>query len=204
MSRHAPAAAYLFELSRDRDPTRAAFCGPSAIIGLMSAVQKRHIAIVGLMGVGKTTVAEHLSRATGIPTADSDRWIEHVAGLDAATLASADGVRSLHELEADTLEEMLAITDRRIITPAASTIDDEESRRLLQEHAVVVWLDAPMAVLRDRMPGGSHRRPLDEGDLEALIATRSPLFAEVADLRLDATDAPHRIVQRILERFPFS
>lgn len=165
----------------------------------MSAVQKRHIAIVGPMGVGKTTVAEHLSRATGIPTADSDRWIERVAGLDAATLAAADGVRSLHELEAATLEEMFAIADRRIITPAASTIDDEESRRLLQEHAVVVWLDAPMEVLRDRMANGLHRRSLDQGDLEALIATRSPLFAEVADLRLDSTDAPHRVAQRILE-----
>lgn len=169
----------------------------------MPLAEKRHIAIVGLMGVGKSTVAARLSDATGIPIADSDRWIEEATGLDASTIASEEGVAALHDLEARALEEMLITDDRRIITPAASTIDDMSSRQRLREHALVAWLEAPVAVLRERMQRGQHRRRLDQGELEALVAARSPLFAEVADLRLDATDTPDRIARRIVEAAPF-
>lgn len=170
----------------------------------MSEAKKHHIAIVGPMGVGKTTVAERLSDATGIPIADSDQWIEAATGRDASTLASEQGVSSLHDLEARALGEMLATRRRRIITPAASTVEDEESRHRLRERAMVVWLDAPMSALQDRMRSGEHRRPLDRGELEAIIEVRSPLFAEIADLRFDATDAPDRIAQEILEAIAFS
>lgn len=169
----------------------------------MPQARKHHIAIVGPMGVGKTTVAERLSGVTGIPIADSDQWIETVTGRDASTVASEEGVASLHELEARALEEMLNAGERRIVTPAASTVDDEGSRQTLTERAMVVWLDAPVAVLRERMRGGRHRRPLDPGELEALLEDRSPLFEEIADLRLDATDAPDRIAMQIVEASPF-
>lgn len=170
----------------------------------MPKASKHHIAIVGPMGVGKTTVAAHLSAATGIRIADSDEWIEAETGRDASKIASGEGVASLHELEARALEEMLSGDERRIITPAASTIDDEQSRRRLREAALVVWLDAPISVLQERMRGGRHRRALGPGELETLIGYRNPLFEEIADLRLDATDAPDRIALRIVESSPLS
>ena len=168
----------------------------------MPSASKHHIAIVGHMGVGKTTVAAHLSAATGMRIADSDEWIEAETGRDASKIASGEGVASLHELEARALEEMLSADERRIITPAASTIEDEESRRRLREAALVVWLDAPISVLRERMRAGRHRRALEPGELEALIADRTPLFEEIADIRLDATDAPDRIARQIVETAP--
>lgn len=170
----------------------------------MPKASKHHIAIVGPMGVGKTTVAEHLFALTGLPFADSDEWLEAETGRDASTIASDEGIVALHELEARALEEMLAARERRIVTPAASTVDDEQSRQRLMERAVVVWLDAPISVLRERMRGGRHRRALASGELEALIADRKPLFEEIADLRLDATDAPDRIARQIVEALPFS
>ena len=170
----------------------------------MPKASKHHIAIVGPMGVGKTTVAERLSAATGIRIADSDVWIAVETGRDASTVASDEGVESLHQLEARALEEMLAADEPQIVTPAASTIDDAPSRRRLRECAMVVWLDAPISVLRERMRAGRHRRALAPGELEALIADRKPLFEEIADLRLDATDAPDRIARQIVEASPFS
>ena len=73
----------------------------------MPKASKHHIAIVGPMGVGKTTVAERLSAATGIRIADSDEWIAVGDRRDASTIASEEGVESLHELNAKTLRSLL-------------------------------------------------------------------------------------------------
>jgi shikimate kinase len=148
------------------------------------------VVLVGLMGSGKTTIARLLARALDRRMHDSDPELLARYGMTAAEMLARDGVEMLHAREAEHLRDALEDRPPTVIAAAASTVEDPASRALLKP-AVVVWLDAPDAVLAERMLSGAHR-PHFEEDLEAMLrkqrARREPLFQEVADLKVDVSD----------------
>jgi shikimate kinase len=153
----------------------------------------RPIVIVGLMGSGKTSVAKRVAPALGRPIRDSDEDLQAWYGQTAATHAERYGARLLHDREARQLCNALAeeLDPPPIIAAAASVVEDPACCQALRE-AFVVWLDAPPAVLAERMRDGTHR-PHYESDLEHMLTTqrlrRAPLFAEVADMTVDVSEA---------------
>jgi shikimate kinase len=150
--------------------------------------QPTTIAVVGLMGSGKTTVGTRLARALGWPTVDGDAVLEQQTGDTAAELAARDGVAALHAREAEVLLDALAEGTPRVVMPAASTIDDERCRAALRR-VFVVWLDAPPEVLAERVAHDDGHRPLGPdalAELRAQEAERAPRFAALADLTVAA------------------
>lgn len=162
-----------------------------------SAVQ-RHLCIVGLMGVGKTTVAHLVGQSLDRPVVDSDPWIEAETGDTGREIAVRDGVDALHRLESDMLAASLARPDPTIVTPAASVIEDEGARRLLKAAAFVVWLDLDPETAFERSRTGSHRRPATLEDFRRMFRRRRPAFERVADLRLDARRPPDELAEEIV------
>lgn len=156
------------------------------------------LALVGLMGAGKTTTARALSRRTGWPVHDSDAEIEARTGSTGAELSATEGVGALHRLEEEVLVETLEADGPAIVTAAGSVVESATARRLLTTGATVVWLDVPTDEMVRRMATGSHRRSLDRDAAAALRSTRERLLAEVADLRLDATRPTDDLVDEIL------
>jgi shikimate kinase len=146
----------------------------------------RPIAVLGLMGAGKTSVASILARRWARPLRDSDIDLEARFGRTAAVLAAELGKEGLHDLEAEHL--LLALTERPapVISAAASTVDREDCRHALS-HTLVVWLDGAPADLAARHSLGGHRPLYGDRVLDMLIemdARRRPLFEEVADVRV--------------------
>ncbi|GIH78574.1 shikimate kinase [Planobispora longispora] len=165
-------------------------------------IPDRPIVVTGLMGSGKTSVARILAAELGRGLRDSDPDISaRYGGATAAETVATAGTEELHRREAEHLAESLAGRPAPVIAAAASVVDDPGRRAALKE-ATVVWLDAPPAILAERMRSGAHR-PHFEPDLEAMLvkqrARRGPLFAEVADLTFDVSDlSPEEVAARVL------
>jgi shikimate kinase len=161
----------------------------------------RHLVLVGLMGVGKSTLARALAARLGRAWRDSDEDIEVRTGRTGAALAGDPdvGVDGLHELEEAVLLDALAEPRPHVITAAGWAIESARCRDALRHCATVLWLDAPAAELRLRMATGDHRRPMTTEELAEVGARRTRLFASVADRRVDATRPPEAILAELLD-----
>lgn len=158
----------------------------------------RPVVLVGLMGVGKTSVATRLAAALGRPLRDSDEDLEQEYGASAAELYERYGAGELHAREAAQLRDALLERPAPVIAAAASVVEDPASRAALAQ-AYVVWLDAPPDLLARRMrktidsvdPG---HRPRFQLDLDRMMARqyerRAGLFRQVADLVVAVVDSP--------------
>lgn len=152
-------------------------------------VGRPHIVVLGLMGAGKSTVAEALSAHLKQPWRDSDADIETLTGRTGREIAAAAdlGVDRLHDLEEAVLLGALARVEPSVISAAGAVVESALCRMALPRRATVIWLRASADVLRQRMAAGHHRRAYAPGELEALIVRRTPMFESVATVTLDAS-----------------
>src|SRR5258707_15898480 len=96
----------------------------------------RHIAIIGLMGAGKTTVGRALAARLGWTWRDSDATIEAATGETVRQLRDEEGVDAMHGREAAALLTALAEDPPSVISAAASVIDVPECREALSDPAI--------------------------------------------------------------------
>lgn len=142
--------------------------------------------LVGPMGVGKTTLGLALARELNRPFLDSDVEMERAQNAAGAEVAEREGVGRLHQLELDVFLGMVRSQDPAVLAPAASVVDSEEGRRAMRRH-LTIWLEAPEHLLEERRRSGSHRRGTDEEERTELAERRAPLWADVAEARVDAS-----------------
>lgn len=145
----------------------------------------QHLVLVGMMGVGKSTVARVLSDRLHRPVLDSDAMIEARTGRTVREIFAADGEPAFRALETEALRDALAATTPSIIAAAGGVVLSAENRALLKESgARVVWLCAQPSTLVERVKSGFHRPLLDDdpaGTLQRMYTDREPLYREVAD-----------------------
>lgn len=156
----------------------------------MNRLDVEHIALVGLSGSGKSTVAPLLaSRLGSLSVVDLDRTIEERRGTDVATIfAEPDGESTFRALETDALLESLRGTPS-VIATGGGVVLEPENRAALRSGATVVWLRAHPSRLAERLADTAEARPLLEGDAEfamqRLSSEREALYSEVADHVID-------------------
>ena len=155
---------------------------------------RRHIVVLGMMGAGKTTVADLLATRLGRPHRDSDRDLKKITGRTGRQIAQDDGVDSLHGLEEVVLLDALASMQPSVISGAGWVIESSRCREAIQRESTIVWLRISAADLRTRVGKGSHRRDLSAAELDQLLLRREPVLLEVADIIVDARRAPADIV----------
>lgn len=160
--------------------------------------RNQHIVIVGAMAAGKTTVGRGIATRLDLPFVDSDEQIRGLTGRNAARIAEADGVSTLHRLELQMFWEALDSPHPSVIAAAASVIEDEGVRQALQGVGCV-WVAADDATLRARRGSGRHRREVPEQEATRL-AGREQLFAGCADVKIDtASMTEHDAVSVVVE-----
>lgn len=141
--------------------------------------------LVGMMGVGKSTVGRALASELGRPLYDSDEMIEARTGRTVREIWVTDGEEAFRALETETLAAALAATEPSVIAAAGGIVLSPVNREALAaSDARVVWLLADEELLLERVRNGAHRPALD-GDPEAVLrrmfAEREALYQEVAD-----------------------
>ena len=154
-----------------------------------------HLALVGMMGSGKTTVGRRVAEALQRPFLDSDEMIEAREGRTVREIWLADGEPAYRVLETKVLEEALASPEPAVVAAAGGVVLREENRRLLTRADVcTVRLVADPEVLVTRVGHQGHRPLLDDDPLAALrrlSSEREALYREVADATVETGDA-HR------------
>ena len=162
----------------------------------------RPIVLVGLMGAGKSTVGRRLAKRLGLPFVDSDDAIEDAAGYSAAEIFERYGEADFRDGERRLVARLID-GEKRVIATGGGAYVDPRTRKLLNERAITVWLDAPVDILADRT-GRRDTRPLlrtsdRKGTLERLAAQRGPAYAE-AHIRVKSGDGAHKnVVDAIVE-----
>lgn len=165
-----------------------------------------HIVLVGLMGVGKSSVGRALARETRRPFVDTDTLIESSEGRSIADIFRADGEAAFREIECRTLGHVLSSSEPSVIATGGGVVETEACRTMLREArnagAQVVWLSASVDTMVERT-SRSNNRPLLEGDrravLEALVARRRDLYRGASDLKIDTDGkAVARIVREVM------
>lgn len=162
---------------------------------------EKPVALVGLMGAGKSTVGLRLAETLGLPFADSDAEIEAAAGLSIAEMFERHGEARFRDEERQAIARLI---DRPagVIATGGGAFADSRTRALIQARGISVWLDADAASLAERAGRGGHR-PLLEGQdphlvLARLAAERAPAYATAHfQVRCDGLP-PEAIVERIL------
>jgi shikimate kinase len=158
---------------------------------------------MGMMGSGKSTVGQELSRRTGWPYLDNDELLKMSTGRSAAEVLADQGETGLREAEAAALALGMKAQPPCFVGIAAGTILGEENRLRL-EQGVVVWLRATPETLHERAAGAAHRPWLDRGGVQWFRTTldeRWPLYDDAADITLDVDEpSPDELAELILDR----
>ncbi|HEX3604655.1 MAG TPA: 3-dehydroquinate synthase [Candidatus Dormibacteraeota bacterium] len=148
------------------------------------------VALVGLPGSGKSSVARALARRLGWRLADTDTLVEQSAGRTVAEVFAAEGEEGFRARELEALRAALAGEGRVVVACGGGLLTRPAARELLARSALLVWLDAEDSVLLRRLAGAADR-PLLRDDpavrLAALREQRAALYA-AAPLRVDSGD----------------
>ena len=161
----------------------------------------RPVVLVGLMGVGKSTVGRRLAKRLGLPFVDSDAEIEDAAGCTAAEIFERYGEQDFRDGERR-LVARLVEGEVRVIATGGGAFVDPTTRQLLNERAITIWLDAPVDILAQRTARRDTRPLLKNGDpkgtLERLAAERRSSYSQ-AHIHVKSGDGAHKdVVDQIL------
>ena len=153
------------------------------------------------MGAGKSTVGRRLAKRLGLPFIDSDIAIEEAAGTTTAELFERYGENDFRDGERRLVSRLMDGTIRVIATGGGAFVDPR-TRQLLNEHAITIWLDAPVDVLAERTGRRDTRPLLRQGNrvetLARLSREREPMYAE-AQIHIRSGNGAHgEVVEAIV------
>ncbi|MGN6280125.1 MAG: shikimate kinase [Sphingomonas sp.] len=160
------------------------------------------IVLVGLMGVGKSTVGRRLAQRLGLPFVDADSEIESAAGMSIADIFDAFGEAYFRDGERRVIARLLDGSPKVIATGGGAFINDD-TRALILDTSLSIWLDAPLEILVERVRRRDTRPLLKNRDparvLVELARVRNPIYAQ-APIRVPSDHTPHDVtVKAILE-----
>ena len=163
----------------------------------------RSIVLIGMMGAGKSSVGRCLQRRTGLARFDTDEIVSSKFGLSISEIFSTHGERRFREVEAQALVE-LAAGEATIIVTGGGIVLREENVDLLKQLGTIVWLEADEETLFERASRRSNRPLLQTEDpritFSEMVRARAPLYAKVADIRIDTSALTHDEVADVILR----
>jgi len=154
----------------------------------------RPIVLVGLMGVGKSTVGKRLAARLDLPFVDADHAIEEAAGLTVAEIFERFGEAHVRDGERRVIARLIEGAPK-VIAAGGGAFMQPETRALILERAIAIWLDADIEVLVERVRRRNGTRPLlkdrdEQKVLTELAAARNPVYA-LAPIHIRSQASPH-------------
>jgi shikimate kinase len=161
----------------------------------------RTLVLVGLMGAGKTAVGKRVAARLGLGFIDADHEIEAAAGCTIPDIFERYGEPAFRDLERRVIARLMH-DPVQVLSTGGGAFIDPQTREVVAEHGLSVWLKAELSVLAARTAKRSNRPLLRQGDpkavLEGLMERRYPIYA-LADMTVESRDGPvEETVDRVL------
>ncbi len=166
----------------------------SAIVARLGA---RSIVLVGMMGVGKSSIGRRLGARLGVPFVDADSEIETAAGTTIADIFARHGEAAFRNGEARVIARLLE-SGPQVLATGGGAVMNADTRAAIKAKGVSIWLSADVDVLMRRISKRKHERPMLHTDdpaatLRQLLADRTPAYAQ-ADLTVQSREVPHEAI----------
>lgn len=164
---------------------------------------KRPIALIGLMGVGKSTIGRRLAARLNMPFVDADHEIEEAAGLTIPEIFERFGEEHFRDGERRVIARLIDGEPKVLATGGGAFMNDA-TRALILAETIAVWIDADLDTLAERV-SRRENRPLVKGKdpravLGELAEKRNPVYA-LAPIHVWSQPSPHdATVDAILEK----
>jgi shikimate kinase len=154
----------------------------------MKAESKKIIAIVGLMGVGKTTVGLKLAEKLKYYFIDCDCEIEDREHKTISEIFSENGEKYFRQVEEEVIAEIASRGEDMVLSLGGGAFMSEKTQQILKEKAITIWLEASVDEILKRIGKKNNRPLLNQKNkreiLENLAIKRYPIYAK-ADLKFN-------------------
>lgn len=162
----------------------------------------RPLVLVGLMGVGKSTIGRRLARVLDRDFVDTDEEIENAAQRSIGEIFDEFGEPYFRDGERRVIARLIEERHGVIATGGGAFVNDE-TRALILERGIAIWIDCDLDTLVERTRRRDNRPLLKQGDPRAILGNlydqRKPCYAQ-AHIRVESRDGPHsHTVDAILE-----
>ncbi len=169
---------------------------------ITAALGMRSIVLVGMMGVGKSTIGRRLAARLRLPFLDADAEIEAAAGMSIPDIFETHGEPHFRDGEARVIARLLD-SGPAVIATGGGAFMREETRHRIGATAVSIWLKADADIIMKRVKRRADRPLLQTADpaatVERLIVEREPVYQR-ADITISSRDVPHeKVVDECIE-----
>src|SRR6204780_1037060 len=177
-------------------PERASAAAILALVGSLSIV------LVGMMGVGKSSIGRRLAARLGVPFVDADTEIEKAAGMGIADIFARHGEADFRSGEARVIARLLD-GGPQVLATGGGAVMNADTRTAIKAKGVSIWLSAEFDVLMRRINKRKKDRPMLQpadpaATLRELLVAREPVYAQ-ADITVQSREVPHdAIVSEIM------
>jgi shikimate kinase len=159
-----------------------------------AALDRRSIVLIGMMGVGKSSIGRRLAARLAIPFVDADTEIEKAAGMSISDIFARHGEADFRSGEARVIARLLE-SGPQVLATGGGAFMNEGTRAAIKAKGVSIWLAAEYEVLRRRISKRKNERPMLQTDnpdetLRHLLEVREPTYA-LADLTVQSREGPH-------------
>jgi len=162
-----------------------------------------NIVLIGVRGSGKTTVGKILAQKMGREIIEMDELITRKAGLSIPEIVGKQGWEKFRDVEEEITGEV-AGRDNIINASGGGVVTRENNIIKLKKSGVLVWLQADIDTLVNRIGEDTERPPLGEGrsqreDMEITIKERKPLYQQAADLTINTENkTPEEVADLVI------
>jgi shikimate kinase len=153
----------------------------------------RPIVLIGLMGTGKSTIGRRIASHLNLNFVDTDHEIERAAQLSVAEIFEQFDEHYFRDGERRVIARLIE-EGHGVVATGGGAFINAETRQLLLEKTLCVWLDCDIDTLVSRTSRRETRPLLRDGDpreiLTKLQADRAEAYA-MAHVHVSTKDAPH-------------
>ena len=164
---------------------------------VLSRLAGRSVVLVGMMGVGKSSIGRRLAARLGVPFVDADTEIEKAAGMSIPDIFARHGEADFRSGEARVIARLLD-GGPQVLATGGGAVMNADTRQQIKAKGVSIWLNAELDVLMRRINKRKNDRPmLQTADpaarLRELLVEREPFYA-LADLTVQSQEVPHEAI----------